>query len=68
MRHSLWWLLGQFAIVMAGGAAIIVAVIAVWYSLSFLVLAIVGRAFPLRGGKWKPSDYDSHKTGGGHRS
>jgi len=51
MRHSLWWLLGQFAIVMAGGAVIIAAVIAVWYGLSLLLLAIFGRVFRLRGGK-----------------
>ena len=58
MRHSLWWLLGQFAIVMAAGAVMIAGVIAVWYGLSFVVLATVGRVFPLRGGKWVPADHD----------
>ena len=62
MPHSLWWLLGQFALVMAAGAAMIAAVIAVWYGLSFLVLLTVGRVFPLRGGKWTPADHDP--TGG----
>jgi hypothetical protein len=62
MRHSLWWLLGQFALVAAGGTVIILAVIAVWYGLSFMVLTAVGRIFPLRGGKWRPADYDP--TGG----
>jgi len=58
MRHSIWWMLGQFAIVMAGGAALIVGVIAAWYGLSFAVLATVGRVFPLRGGRWVPADHD----------
>ena len=58
MQHSLWWLFGQFCIVALGGAAIIAAVIAVWYGLSFLVLMTVGRVFPLRGRKWTPADYD----------
>jgi len=58
LRHSLWWLLGQFLIVAGGGALIIAALIVVWYGLSLLVLTTVGRLFPLRGGKWTPSDYD----------
>lgn len=62
MQHSFWWLLGQFLMVAAAGAVMIGAVLALWYGLSFTVLAIVGRLFPLRGGKWKPSDYDP--TGG----
>ena len=62
MRHSLWWLLGQFALVMAGGGVLICGVIALWYGLSFVVLATVGRVFPLRGGKWTPANHDP--TGG----
>jgi hypothetical protein len=58
VNHSLWWLLGQFAIVAGGGAVIIAAVLVVWYGLSLLVLATVGRIFPLRGRKWTPRDYD----------
>lgn len=52
--RTFWWFLGQFAIVALGGAAIAVAVIAVWYGVSFVVLVAVGRVFPLRG--WKPRD------------
>ena len=59
MRHSLWWLLGQFLIVAGGGALIIGALLAVWYGLSMLVLVTVGRIFPLRGSKWTPDDYDA---------
>jgi hypothetical protein len=62
MRHSLWWLLGQFGIVVAAGTVMILGVIALWYGLSFVVLATVGRVFPLRGGKWTPADHDP--TGG----
>jgi hypothetical protein len=52
--HSLWWLLGQFAIVVVGGAVMIAAVIAIWYGLAFVVLGTIGRLFPLRG--WKLED------------
>ena len=52
--HSLWWLAGQFVIVAVAGAAMIIAVLVVWYGLSFLVLNTVGRIFPLRG--WKLED------------
>ena len=45
------WLLGQLLIVVAWGAVLIAAVIAIWYALSFVVLVVVGRLFPLRG--WK---------------
>jgi hypothetical protein len=61
MQHSYWWLLGQLLMVAAACAVMIGAVLAVWYGLSFTVLTLVGRVFPLRG-KWKPSDYDP--TGG----
>ena len=64
MRHSLWWLLGQFAIVMASGAVVILAVVAVWYGLSFAVLATVSRVFRLRGRAGIPADHDP--TGGAH--
>ena len=57
MGHSLWWLLGQFAIVVAGGAVLVLGVIAIWYGLSFVVLATVGRVFPLRGGR-RVADHD----------
>jgi hypothetical protein len=45
------WLLGQLLIVVAWGAVLIAAVIAIWYALSFVVLVVVGRLFPLGG--WK---------------
>jgi len=48
------WVLWQLVIVVAWGAVLIAAVIAVWYAFSFLVLIVVGRVFPLRG--WKPLD------------
>ena len=48
MRWFLW-LLGQFIIVIAGGAVIIAVVIAIWYGVSFGVLTVVSRAWPLRG-------------------
>jgi hypothetical protein len=54
MRHSLWWLLGQFAFVVAACAAMIAAVVVLWYGLGFLMLVTVGRILPLRG--WKPED------------
>ena len=49
----LLWLLGQFALLMAGRAVIIATVIAIWYGISFVVLTAVGRLFPLRGRKIK---------------
>jgi hypothetical protein len=48
---SVLWLAGQFAIVAAGGAVIIALVVAVWYVLSFVVLAAVSRLFPLTGSR-----------------
>ena len=62
MRHSLWWLLGQFVLVAASGTVIICAVVALWYGVSFAVLSAVGRVFPLRGTRWTPADHDP--TGG----
>lgn len=56
MRHSLWWLLGQFVIVMVAGTVIIAAVVAVWYGLSFVLLAAIGRLFPLRAKTRTPPD------------
>ena len=50
MARSLW-VLWQLVIVVAWGAVLIAAVIAVWYAFSFVVLVVVGRLFPLRG--WK---------------
>jgi hypothetical protein len=58
MRHSLWWLLGQFALVLTAGAVMILGVIALWYGLSFVVLTAVGRVFRLRGRSWVPADHD----------
>lgn len=43
------WALWQFVIFIAGGALLIGLVIAVWYSFSYVVLALVGRLFKLRG-------------------
>ena len=43
------WLLWQLAIVVAWSALLIAGVIAIWYGFSFLVLALVGRMFKLRG-------------------
>jgi hypothetical protein len=42
------WLVWQFAIVMAWGAVLIGAVIAIWYGFSFLVMILVGKMFRLR--------------------
>jgi hypothetical protein len=42
-------MLWQFAIFMAGTALLIGMVIAVWYGFSFLVLALAGHLFKLRG-------------------
>lgn len=42
-------LFGQFLIVMAWGAALIAGVIVIWYAFSYVVLALVGRIFKLRG-------------------
>lgn len=50
----LLWLLGQFAVVLAFGAALIAAVVAIWYGFSVVVLTAVSRLFPLRG--WKRKD------------
>jgi hypothetical protein len=63
MAHSLWWLLGQFAIVIAGGAVLVLGVIAIWYGVSFVVLTTVGRVFPLRGGR----PVADHDPAGGSR-
>jgi hypothetical protein len=52
--HSLWWLAGQFVIVVVGGTALIAIVVVIWYALSVVVLGTVGRIFPLRG--WKIED------------
>jgi hypothetical protein len=63
----LLWLLGQLLIVVAWGAVLIAAVIAIWYALSFVVLLVVGRLFPLRG--WKRVDEaDDRTTVSGSRS
>ncbi len=43
------WLLGHFAMVVAWGALLIGAVIAIWYAVSFLILVLVSRVFRLRG-------------------
>ena len=51
MRHSPWWLLGQFAFAAASGAVMIAVVVAAWYALSFLILSVFGRVFPMRGRK-----------------
>ena len=50
----LLWLIGQLLIV----AALIGAVIAIWYGFSFLVLTAIGRLLPLRGWR-RPSDHES---------
>jgi len=59
MRRSLWWLLVQFAFVGVAGAVLIAGVVAVWYGLSFLMLAVVGRMFPMRGAPRTRADHDS---------
>jgi hypothetical protein len=56
MQHSIWWHLGQFAIVVAWGAILIAGVVAIWYLISYGVLTLVSHIFPLRG--WKPGDHD----------
>ena len=50
----LLWLFGQFVIVLAFGAALIAAVIAIWYGFSLVVLTAVSRLLRLRG--WKRRD------------
>lgn len=45
----LLWLLGQFLILLLGGALLIGTVIVIWYGLSFVVLTAVSRVFRLRG-------------------
>jgi hypothetical protein len=56
MGHSIWWLLGQFAIVVAWSAILIATVIVIWYVFSYGVLILVSHIFPMRG--WKPTDHD----------
>jgi hypothetical protein len=56
VRHSIWWLLGQFVIVVAWGVLLVAGVIAIWYAISYAVLGAVSRILPLRG--WKPPDHD----------
>jgi hypothetical protein len=43
------WLLWQFVMFLAGGALLIGVVIAVWYGFSYLLLALAGHLFKLRG-------------------
>jgi hypothetical protein len=47
----LLWLVGQFALVMAGGAIILAAVVVIWYGVSLTVLTAVSHLFPMRGRK-----------------
>ena len=43
------WVIGQILIAVAGMAALIVAVVTIWYVIGILVLSGVSRLFPLTG-------------------
>lgn len=43
------WALWQFGLFIAGGTLLVGMAIAVWYGFSYVVLALVGHLFKLRG-------------------